>query len=456
MNSDQLYEALEACKATSSKKGKLEIVKTLGAAQHWLKAALDPTIAYFVAKLPKYERHGDQQLGAEDDLLLARLANRTYTGNDALQRIADTMRELTPASQEVLRRILLKDLRCGVGETIVNTAFPGLIPVFPYQRCVLEKDSNMGKWNWDGGIIVQLKADGMFANVNVTIDGAKVFSRQGSPFPAGSLGLLDHHLWGTFDNGSQTHGELLVYDADGMLLDRAVGNGILNSLLQGGELPKGMEVRYFAWDQIPIDCAVDKGSFKVPYEMRLTSLRNQIAEAALMGGSDGRSVQLIPTHTATSREQAVRIYKGYLAEELEGAVCKHPKAIWRDGDNKDQVKLKQEEPVDLEVEEILPGDEGKRTEGRPGRVRCKTSCGRLKVNVTVKNEKMRDALESNPEGFIGKIMVVVANGITPPTENNPDYSLFLPRFREDTPRLDKTEADSLELVRDQFEAAVAA
>lgn len=449
-STDDLFDALERCAATSSKKGKLEIVKSLGDFQVWLRAALDTTVSYYVAKLPKYERHGTETLGDEDMLLLQRLANRTYSGNEALERIKDTMYELTPKSQEVLRRVLLQDLRCGVGASIVNDAFPGLIPVFPYQRCVLEKDSNMGKWNWQDGIIVQLKADGMFVNVDLDEDfNLAVRSRQGTPLCAGALADLEEALRGTLRPGTQTHGELTVYRG-GVLMKRAEGNGVLDSVLQGGELPKDHVVRFDAWDQIPLACAVDKGRYEEPYVRRLGDLDEQIMAAG------HELVRLVPTDTVHSREEGRRICLKYQAEGLEGVVYKHPYAIWRDGDNKDQVKEKVEFVVDLEVEEILPGDPGKRTEGRAGRITCSTSCGLLKVNVTVKNEKMRDALDADPQSWLGKVMPVKANGITDPTENNPLHSLYLPRFAEDTPRRDKSEADSLERVRAQFEAAIAA
>lgn len=450
MNTDHLYDALEQCAATSSKKAKLEIVKGLGEMRPWLRWALDPTISFYVAKLAKPTRSGADVLGADDEQLLDRLATRRLSGNEALQRIDDTMRELTPKSQEVLRRILLKDLRCGVGETIVNEAFPGLLPVFPYMRCVLEKDSNMAKWSWSDGIIEQLKADGMFANVDLDSDyKIAVRSRQGTTFPNGALGELERDMQGIFRPGTQTHGELTVFK-DGELLKREIGNGILNSLLQGGELPAGHVVKFDAWDQIPLSCAVDKGRYDVAYVRRLAELGEQVMAA------NCDRVEIIPTETVYSRAEGRKICLEWQAKGLEGAIYKHPNAIWRDGDNKDQVKDKVEFVVDLVVEEILPGDEGKKNDGKPGRVRCKTADDLLKVNVTVKNEAMRAALMDNPDGFLGKIMPVRANGITAPTDNNPLHALYLPRFAEITPRPDKREADTLQRVRDQFDAAVAA
>lgn len=118
--------------------------------------------------------------------------------------------------------------------------------------------------------------------------------------------------------------------------------------------------------------------------------------------------------------------------------------------------MKLEVDVDLVVKEILPGNEGTKNEGRAGRVRMETSDGLLVVNVAVKNEAMRDVMDESPEEFIGKIMVVRANSVMEPVEDGQPYSLFLPRFVELCPREDKREADSLDRVRAQFEAAVAA
>ena len=451
MTSDILFERLEACAKTTSKKAKLEIVRTLGDYKPWLQAALDPTVAYYVAKLPKeFPKCGPDFLGEHDLELLRKLSERVISGKEALQRISDHMCDLTPMSQEVFRRVILKDLRCGVGATIVNDAFPGLIPVFPYQRCVLEKDSNMAKWNWGEGIIVQLKADGMFANANIEgPNDVRLFSRQGSPFPQGVLKSLERQL-GAMEKGWQVHGELLVHGPEGEILPRQEGNGILNSLLSGGELPAGHDVSFDVWDMIPLSCAVDKGKYDVPYADRLRRLRQEVDNA-----TDGL-LAVIASDVVTSRAGAMEIYRKYLKQGLEGVICKHLFAKWRDGDNKDQVKLKQEVDVDLEVEAVLPGNADTRLEGRPGRFAMKTSDGLLKVNVTIKNEKMRDLIEEAPDLFIGKIFAVRANGVMQPGENNELHSLFLPRFVEDQPRTDKVTADNLAMVQDQFEAAVTA
>ena len=127
--------------------------------------------------------------------------------------------------------------------------------------------------------------------------------------------------------------------------------------------------------------------------------------------------------------------------------------IWKDGTSKGQVKLKLEEPVDLQVKSIIPGKEGTKNEGRPGSLECVSSDGKLSGDVTVKNEKMRKALEENPNSFLNRIMVVISNDVLEPGENNDLHSLFLPRFLTDTPRTDKDISDDLQRVKDIFESA---
>ena len=53
----------------------------------------------------------------------------------------------------------------------------------------------------------------------------------------------------------------------------------------------------------------------------------------------------------------------------------------------------------------------------------------------------------------GQVYAVRANGLMRPSDSNPLHSLFLPRFSEE--RLDKPVADSLQQIKDQFEAAAA-
>ena len=99
------------------------------------------------------------------------------------------------------------------------------------------------------------------------------------------------------------------------------------------------------------------------------------------------------------------------------------------------------------------GRDNAKNAGRAGSLKCVTSDGLLEVDVAIKGEKMRDAVDANPDEWIGKIMPVTANLVLKPSDSNPLHSLFLPRFAESDYRRDKSVADSLRRVFDQEEAA---
>lgn len=445
---DTLYEKLEQMGATTSSNAKLEIVKSLTPVElSIVKLALDPSVNFYIAKLP-ITASGSSEWSGREYTLLDDLYTRKITGNAARSRVAEVLEDLKAEHASVLRRVILKDLKVKVGETLVNKAFPGAIPVTPYMRCSLPDKSNMPKWtddDWSTGIISQEKADGMFAALTHIGGNSTVASRQGSTFPKDALKPLLDEIQVRLVDDVQIHGELLVYKDD-EVLERQTGNGILNSLLQGGELPQGHEIRYFVWDLIPASAAQAGGRHDEPYASRLTSLR-YLVECL-------RTVSLIPTQYVSSKEEATRHYRDLLAKGKEGTILKHPQAIWKDGTSKDLVKMKLEVDVELQVTGFVPGNGNGKNADTFGSLTCTSACGGLVVDVSGFTDAKRKELHERGEGLMGQILTVRANGIMYPSANNPKHSLFLPRFVEE--RLDKREADSLDHIVDQFKAAVGA
>jgi DNA ligase-1 len=155
-----------------------------------------------------------------------------------------------------------------------------------------------------------------------------------------------------------------------------------------------------------------------------------------------------------SYAEAFEHYVSMLNRGLEGTVLKHRDAIWKDGTSKDQVKFKLEVDVDLAIIDIEQADPGSKHAGRPGALVCQTLEDDLIVRVAIKNEAMRDEVERDRDDWIGRIVVVRSNQLMSPSEPGKPHSLFLPRLVEANYRTDKTVADSLEQVRDQFAAAM--
>lgn len=460
-----VFNAIEEIAATSSKLEKEAMIKQAGTSSPMfmrvVKAAYDPFITYGLrnVKIPGGMAPGANTLDEPEWwALLDRLAQRTLTGDAARKAVHDALCFLEEPSARLFCRILNKDLRAGFTDGTINRVFKGTIAEFPYMRCTLPEKSNMGAWDWSVGIFSQEKADGMFTNVNHDEHGQVwLTSRQGSPIPLEALNL-EEPIKAMLLRGTQSHGELTVIGADGEVLPREVGNGMLNSVLQGGELDTDCRARLDLWDQIPLSVVVPKGKYAKPYKERLVGLITQLREGYKRAPQYQALVALVPTRIVRSKAEAYSHYRDLLKQGKEGTVVKHPDMDWKDssGGNKDQVKLKLEADVDLRIIQVLPGTPGTKNDGRAGSFQCETSCGTLQVNVTVKNEKLRDEVDKNWDDFAGKIIAVRANSIMPPSENNEFHSLFLPRMIEDFARTDKTEADDLERVREIFQSAVEA
>lgn len=413
--------------------------------------ALNPLTNFYIRKIPEYTKTTGPTASlywALDELWA--LADRKVTGHAAIQHLANILSSLDEDDAEVIKKIIQKDLRCGVSEATANKIWKGLIPEFPYMRCCLPKHTKMDKFDWAGGVFSQLKADGMFANVSRYSDGSvSLLSRSGSEFPMEQFGQLAKQISVTFAPDTQTHGEVLV-KRDGEVLPREVGNGILNSVLKGGSFAANEQPILLVWDQLPLSAVVPGGKYNTPYHERYATLADQLA------GEKPTAIEMIPTRIVHSVEEAHEHYAEMLAEGYEGTIIKNCTAIWEDTTSKQQVKYKLDIDVDLKITGFTAGN-GKNAE-LFGSITCESEDGLLVVNVSgFKDKKQAGVLTraeiwEKREELIGTVMTVKSNNIMKPTKSNDKYSLFLPRFVEF--RQDKTEADDLAKIIDQFANAV--
>lgn len=455
MRPDEIFDLIEHVAATSSKNDKQALVTAAAKASPLfctvLQATYNPLVSYGVRPARPVGPFGTAELDEASWEVIEGLRQRALTGQAADDAIAAEFARLTEKSANLLWRIIRKDLRAGFSESTCNKAHKGLLPEFPYQRCCLPKDAKLDEFDWTRGVFSQEKADGMFANLNVEACGVvTLVSRQGSEFPMEAFESLAEEARRRLAPDTQSHGELLV-ERDGVVLAREVGNGILNSVLSGGQFGPGERPTYLIWDQIPLAAVQPKGKHAVEYVRRLANILSQLRSEP----SKDVHIKLIPTRKVHSLADAYAHAAELMRAGKEGTVIKNPSAHWKDGTSKEQVKLKLEFEVDLEVESIVMGREGTKNEGRPGSLRCKSSCGQLRVDVTVKNEALREAIEHDDADFIGRIWAVTANDIMAPSDETDGFhSLFLPRMTEANYRKDKTVADSLQRCLDQKQAAI--
>lgn len=420
-----------------------------------LRYALDNIDTFGVKKVPvRTGPDGNSLPFAAFATFANELIARNLTGGAALKAIDDLMAlSNNDEWNGWYRKILIKDLGAGFSEATVNKAVKNInkdyeIPVTPYMRCSLPKGSNMEDWVYADGVYSQIKADGMFAYVNVSKDGfVQITSRSGTVMPQGVLGIEDAAAK-TFTHGTSTHGELTVY-LNGVMLERQIGNGILNSVSKGGSLGEGMVVVFDCWDQIPLDQFVPKGKYDVPYSDRFNLLSEQVMRPVLQG-TDVIQIQLIETKIVYSPDELLAHYRDARSRKLEGTVGKSRYAVWKDGTSKDQVK--QKEVVDIELE-VVGFTAGKNKFAHLfGSLTCRSSCGLLEVNASGIPDDLRNEIHNNRPKWMNSIVTIRSNGIMYSTKAGKKHSLFLPRLVE--ARDDKTVADSFAEIEAQFAAAI--
>ena len=453
------YDTIMKIRATSSKNEKLAILqantddKDL---KEFLRVCYEPSINFYVRKIDGScgfqkamdMKHGDFWAWGVNIIanMVHLLGNRQITGNEAKQWVCTLHSLLSPPEQEMIQMLIDRDVRAGFSESTINKVWPGLITDPPYMRCSLPKDAKLSSFDWDRGVFSQIKADGMFANLDIGRYGdVRLSSRNGSVFNVEVEGLTDlvvaaREAIKKSDQNVQIHGELLVINAStGAPLPRQESNGKLNALLKSGELDDGLEVIMECWDVIPADSAVAKGTCNTSYAMRFATL------STLLEGAE--SLRLIETRRVHNMEEAMAHYREALSRGLEGTIIKNPSMIWKDGTSKEQVKMKVEFEVDLRVTGYVEG-KGKAA-GTLGALECESACGQLKVQV---GSGFTDAMRADIWGRKDlNIITVKANSIMPPT-SKATSSLFLPIFVEE--RLDKHEADTLERIQAQYESTV--
>lgn len=456
MSSDDIFDLIKQIAAEPGKNAKIQMLTD--AKSELLKTVLlytyNPLLNYGVQKIDYPEKYAGGTFFESTSMMFALLNDlndRLLTGNSARLAITRCMALLTEKSAELLARIIRRDLRAGFSETTCNKVYPGLIPEFPYMRCSLIKDAKdvFSK----GPAMSQVKADGMFCNINV-IGGIHVdmFSRNGKQMPVEQYENIRQGMVACgFGNNYQFHGELLVSE-DGKILAREIGNGILNSVNSGkGSFASNQKPVFIVWDVIPLEYIKSKGKYNTPYSQRFNLLLTFFGNAF---GEFKNPINVIETKFVNNMEEAYEHYYDCVSRGLEGTILKKSDAIWKDGTSKEMFKLKVECDISLRIIDIQDGKEFSKNEGRPAALLCESECGNLRVSVTIKNEDMQNRIEANPDEYIDKIVEVRANNIMKPTGKNQYHSLFLPRLVEADYRKDKTEADTLEKIQAQFDSLV--
>jgi DNA ligase-1 len=442
MNLYEIIKSLQNAQGNINKQKILDDNKDNEQLKTYMKAVYDPAICYYQTKIAPYEVSNIETVGETSFKLihdnLNKMSSRAITGNEAKARLSDLASMVTRQYQELLELIIARSIGASVGETMVLKTWPDLFFVPPYQRCSLMDAKAKAKFGAMDEFYIQTKLDGSFAYLsNDAEQGTKTITRNGSNYPS----WFTNRLTDGVPSGFVMVGEMTV--SRGVeLLSRKEGNGILNSVLQGGDESDFQCLMFIftAWDCLTVE-EFKAAKSAVKYSARMERLKSKADEMTY--------VDIVDSWTVSSLPLAYEIYSQHTKSGLEGCVVKSPDSLWKNGTAKDIVKLKIKFPVEAKVVGYYEG-EGKAA-GMLGGVSVESSCGKLRSNVgSGFSDKQRKDFWENREKLTDSIFTLEANDITS-SRGCDTMSLFLPIFIEH--RLDKTEADSLEQMQAQFEAA---
>jgi len=420
----QILHQLESASGRLEKEAILKAHATDAVFKEVCRLTLDPLTNFYIKKLPAASPKSNEApwpLSEALESIKKHLATRELRGGAASTHVARLFACVSEDDQEVLRRLLGRNLKCGVSEATVEKIWPDLKLSYP---CMLVSSLD-AKTKLTFPMIAQTKMDGM--RFNAIVENGKVQYRTRNGKELDLFGVLDADVMKlTAEEAFVLDGELLMADADGKPMDRKTGNGLLTKFQKGtGTAALAKQVRAVVWDIIPL-FAFHKGRCSTGYRDRHIMLHpNQV----------GR-IQVAPIVVVNSMEEAQTLYQQKLLEGEEGLVLKDPKGPWEDKRVKHQVKMKAELEADLRVTGFLVG--AGKYEGKIGSLLIESEDGSVKTAVGTGLTDEERSLDFSE--FKNKIVAVKYNALITDKKTGA-RSLFLPVFVEI--REDKSVADDI-------------
>jgi DNA ligase-1 len=377
-------------------------------------SALDSFRTFGVQKVPVSKKDGTGITQTEFDDVLRRLEDRTLTGNamkDVIQDLCD--RSNMEQWNDWYRRILIKDLRCGVTHKTINKHSTIKVPVF---ECMLADDSKKHEKKLVGDVLIEPKLDGVRVIVicDVDKDEVKLFSRNGKE-------LLN------FPEINKQFDEMLDQMSESMVFDGEVMSEDFQTLMReihkkGGAKTKDAKLNLF--DCMPLynfqdGSCVDPITERKKWLDRYTYGPNiNLVEHVRMNLSDDEG-----------QKQFADYNKMCIDRGFEGIMVKPVDGIYECKRSTGWLKVKPFIEVSLTVTDFEEGTG--RNAGKLGALVVEgTDMDKfIKTNVgSGLTDSDREMFWKHRDDVIGRIVEVRADAITQNQETTDEWSLRFPRF----------------------------
>jgi len=377
-------------------------------------SALDSFRTFGVQKVPVAKTDGPGITQTDFDDIVRSLESRSLTGN----AMKDTIQVLCDSSKmeewnDWYRRILIKDLRCGVTHKTINKHSTIKVPVF---ECMLADDSKKHEKKLVGDVLIEPKLDGVRVVVicDVDKDEVKLFSRNGKEL------LNFPEINKQFDDMMDQMSESMVFDGEVMSDDFQTLMREIHR--KGGAKTKDAKLNLF--DCMPL------------YNFQDGSCVDPITERKkwLDGYTYGPNINLVEhvrmnLDNDEGQKQFADYNKMCIDRGFEGIMVKPVGGIYECKRSTGWLKVKPFIEVSLKVVDVEEGTG--RNVGKLGALVVEgTDMDKfIKTNVgSGLTDTDRETFWSAKDKLIGQIVEIRADAITQNQDSKDEWSLRFPRF----------------------------
>lgn len=388
-----------------------------------VRMALDPLYTFGVKQVPEAKKDGQGLTWTNFKMLAEQLNRRELTGHAARDAIKLCMDTATVSQWNMFyRRILIKDLRCGVSEKTVNKVaknFPKYeIPIF---ECQLAHDSANHEKKMTGKKQIEVKLDGVRVLAVVRTDGrVDMFSRNGKEFH--NFGHIADEITKVVKFDPPKYD--LVLDGEVM---SASFQDLMKQVHRKDNVAAGDAVLHL-FDVIPLE-DFQKGYWKTVQSTRSQMVRAWVTKhVAFLPHVQALEWETVDLDTPEGQKRFVELNKRAVDGGYEGVMIKDVDAPYECKRSHSWLKAKPFIEVTLSITAIEEGT-GK-NEGRLGAFVCSgTDDGRdIRVNVgSGFTDDQRSDFWSSRNDLLGALVEVRADAVTQNQDGT--YSLRFPRFK---------------------------
>ena len=391
-----------------------------------LSFAYNKLLTFGVKQLPVAEKNGQGLDWIEFSMICEKLIKRELTGHAARDQIIILKdKSYKDEWNFFYRRILQKDMRCGLSERTVNNVAKKnnyeqyIIPVF---SCQLAQDCELHKKKLNGKKSLEVKLDGVRA-VTVIYPTGKIdmFSRNGKEL--NNFNHIKDEISKTFNISSIT--EALVLDGEIVSDDFQT----LMKQIHRKNSSQNKDAKLFLFDLLPLEY-FKKGIYEKSYFSRIEQLKkiNErfFVQSQIINIIDSVNVDL---DTEKGEIEFKNFNKNSIINGYEGIMIKDPESFYECKRSTTWLKSKPFIEISLEVKDYEEGTG--RNKGKLGAIIAEGIDGdkNFKTNVgSGFTDLQRKEFWEDKDKLIGQIIEIRADSISK-SQDGENWSLRFPRFK---------------------------